>query len=80
MTTEYAKSAYQRQVTSWRDELDALGKRLENAKWDDEASYVSTRVRDLRVRVRQACAELDIYTDDGDTIDHLIRKYMDKIK
>lgn len=76
MTTDVS---YQYQLDCWHVELMLLGKRLENAKWDDEAAAVSVQVRDLRVRIRSVASELGIYTDDTDTIDALIRKIQDKI-
>lgn len=74
------KDSYQRQIKCWRAELWMLGQRLDRARWDDEAVYVSTQVRDMRMRVRKACDELGIPTFDEDTIDTLIRKIVDRIE
>lgn len=66
--------SWERRITCWRAELKVLGRRLDRAHWDDEVAFVSTLVRDLRIRVRQACDELAIPTLDDDTLSHLIRK------
>ena len=74
------KDSYQHQVDCWVEELKRLGHRLDHARWEDEASYISAQVRDLRMRVRKVCDELGVYTDNNDTIDRLIRKILEKLE